>query len=117
MGSRSAPVRAGADRTGEKQLAPAIRRRVRAPRFATARELEIVATNSAQSEAGASVTEHSTAELRPLAMPGLAVIRMARMIGSDRGVRPRDQAALGAYVGPRRLAPPPAQTAALPWHT
>jgi hypothetical protein len=46
--------------------------------------LRIVATDSPQSEAGASVTEHSAAGLRPLAMPGLAVIRMAWMIGSDR---------------------------------
>lgn len=50
-----------------------------------AREPGIVATNGPpRVEAGASVAEHSAAELRPLAMPGLAVIRMTRMIGSDR---------------------------------
>ena len=34
------------------------------------------------------MTEHSAAELRPLAMPGLAVIRIGRVIGSGRGSPP-----------------------------
>ena len=39
------------------------------------------------------MTEHSAAELRPLAMPGLAVIRIGRVIGSGRGSRADSRAA------------------------
>jgi len=44
------------------------------------------------------VTEHSAAELRPLAMPGLAVIRIGRVIGSGRGSLLDHESKVGAQV-------------------